>query len=509
MRILVSCCVVLLWMSPALEARELKPATVFSDHMVLQREKPVPIWGRGDPGEVVTVHFAGQTKTATTTPDGKWQVHLDPLMASAAPQTLTIQSNSQSGRRREVTDVLVGEVWLGSGQSNMAMAVNRAQNFDTEQAAANLPLIRMFREESGATPTLNPDAAGKWTVCSPDTVGTFSATLFFFGREVNRELGVPVGLINSSVGGTPIESWIAEDVQASVPELQAAVAAAHKGDAEFDEARAKADYAKALDRWQQQVARAKAAGGPPPRRPRDPVEQRARRGGLGDLFNGKIHPLIPFALRGLLWYQGEANAQPGKGELYQHQLPLLVQDWRARWGEELPFAWVQLPNFERTGDGWMLVREAMLKSLQLPQTGMAITLDIGEPRDIHPRNKQEVGRRLALWALGTVYRRDVRATSGPLLANQRVQGSEVVLTFDHATGGLKASTDFLRGFEIASEDRQWKPASARIQGNTVIVTTPDVTRPVAVRYAWAANPEASLFNAAGLPASPFRTAEWP
>jgi len=492
----------------ALPAADLKLAAVFGDHLVLQRDKPVPVWGWADPGEKITVEFAGQAKTATADAAGKWMVKLGPLAASAEPRPLTVQSE-KPGRKIELSDVLVGEVWLGSGQSNMAMGVSRAKDFEAEKAAANLPLLRMFREESASSPAPQPEAKGKWAVCSPETVGAFSATLYFFGRELHRELKVPVGLINSSVGGTPIESWIAAEAQASSPELKAATEAAAKAEAAFDEAAAKANYEKALARWKEQAAKAKAAGQPAPRKPLDPLATRARKGGGGGLFNGKIAPLIPYAIRGVVWYQGEANSQPGKGPFYQYQLPLLVNDWRARWGEELPFAWVQLPNFARPGEGWMLVREAMLKTLRLPRTGMAITVDIGDAKDIHPKNKQDVGKRLALWALGEVYGQKVASTSGPLPAGHEARGSEMVVSFKHADGGLQAKGGELKGFAVAGEDRQWKPATARIEGNQVIVASPDVKKPIALRYAWEPDPQCNLFNGAGLPASPFRTDDWP
>jgi sialate O-acetylesterase len=407
-------------------------------------------------------------------------------------------------------DVLVGEVWLGSGQSNMAMAVSRALDFQTEQAAANLPQIRMFTERSSAATAPQPDASGTWSVCSPETVGTFSATLYFFGRELHSKLQVPVGLINSSVGGTPIESWIAAEAQAKTPELRAAHEAAIQALADFDATQAQAQFEKALARWREQAAAAKAAGKTAPRRPTNPADQRNRRGGPGGLFNGKIAPLIPYAIRGAVWYQGEANSQPGKGHLYQYQLPLLVRDWRERWGEEFPFAWVQLPNFGRNGEGWMLVREAMLKTLRLPNTGMAITVDIGESNDIHPKNKQDVGRRLAFWALGTVYQQTGIATSGPLPDGHTVNGAGVVCSFTHTDGGLRrASGGELKGFSLAGEDRQWQPATAVIVGDKVLVSHPNVRKPVAVRYAWASDPECNLTNGQGLPASPFRTDDWP
>lgn len=494
----------LLAMPDAVSAADLKLATVFSDHMVLQRETSVPVWGWADPDELVTVIFAGQEKTAKAEADGLWKVALDPLKTSQEPGTLTVKS-SRPDRTVTIGDVLVGEVWLGSGQSNMAMAVSRALNLEKEKASANLPLIRMFKETSAAAKTPQADSKGRWEVCSPATVGTFSATLFFFGREVQRELGIPVGLINSSVGGTPIESWIAETAQASSPPLQAALAEAAKADAGFDENAAKAAHAKALARWQVAAEQAKAAGQPPPRKPVDPLEQRQRKGSAGGLFNGKIAPLIPFAIRGAVWYQGEANSKTGKGILYQHQLPLLIRDWRERWGMEFPFAWVQLPNFERPESEWMEVREGMLKTLSLPKTGMAITLDIGDPKDIHPKNKQEVGRRLSLWALGEVYEQKVASTSGPLPTGHTVKGANIEITFRHTEGGLVAKGGELREFVISGTDEVWKPAAARIEGEKVIVSSPSVPQPVAVRYAWKPNPEASLFNGAGLPASPFRT----
>lgn len=495
-------------MTTTLPAAELKLAAVFSDHMVLQRDEAVAVWGWADPGEKITVEFAGQKQTAKADAEGKWMVKLAALPANAEPHILVAHAEKPD-RKVQVTDVLVGEVWLGSGQSNMAMGVSGVRDFEAEKAAANLPLIRMFNEKSSAAKTPPSDAKGKWSVCTPDTVGYLSATLFFFGRELHRELKIPVGLINSSVGGTPIESWISAEAQAKVPELKPALAADAKATTGVDEAKMKADYEKVLVRWKAQAAKAKAAGQLLPRKPKDPLEQRNRRGGPGGLFNGKIAPLIPYTIRGVVWYQGEANSHPGKGALYQYQLPTLVQDWRTRWDAKLPFAWVQLPNFQRDGEDWMLVREAMLKTLRVPKTGMAITIDIGDPRNIHPTNKQDVGKRLALWALGEVYGQKVSASSGPLPAGHKVKGADVVLSFTHTEGGLQAKGGDLKGLVIAGEDHQWKSAQARIEGDKVIVSSPDVKKPVAVRYAWATNPDCNLFNGAGLPASPFRTDDWP
>ena len=425
---------------------------LFSDHAVLLSGAAVPVWGWADAGENVEVSFAGQTKSATPDANGKWMVKLDALKAEAKPQELTVKGKNTL----TVKDVLVGEVWLGSGQSNMALPVSKANDYEKEMGAAQFPQLRMFSVRSKPSATASENCGGQWSVCSPETVGGFSAALYFFGREIHKTLGVPTGLINSSVNGTRIERWSAPDAQ--VPDAAA-----------------------------------------------DPAEKSRR----GELFNGKIAPLIPYAIRGAVWYQGESNTKDEKqSSLYHQQLKLLITDWRKRWGSEFPFAWVQLPNLPRPDNNWPLIRESMLKTLSLPKTGMAITIDIGEEKNVHPKNKQEVGRRLSLWALGEVYGKKVPSTSGPLPAGHEVKGDKIVLKFTHADGGLAAKEGELRGFLIAGEDKQWKPATATIAGDTVIASSPEVTNPVAVRYAWKAWPDCNLFNGAGLPASPFRTDEW-
>jgi sialate O-acetylesterase len=476
---------------------------LFSDHAVLQRGRPVPVWGEADPGEEVRVSIAGQTRAATADGQGRWRVRLDPL-EPGGPLTLTVQSRAGTLTAR---DVLVGEVWLGSGQSNMAMTVSRAKDYEREQAGADRPQIRVFREESPSSSTPNREPRGRWVVCSPATVGTFSATAYFFGRELHETLKVPVGLLVSAVGGTPIEAWISPEAQHAEPALKGFFAAMAKDDEGFDEAAARTRYEKQLATWKEAAAEAKAAGKPAPKKPQDPVAARARKRDVGGLFQGKIAPLVPYAIRGVLWYQGEANTVPPKGPFYEHQLRLLVRDWRHRWGEgDVPFAWVQLPNFRAPGRDWVLVREAMLKALDLPRTGMAVTVDIGDPGNIHPTNKQDVGERLALWALATVYNRAV-ASSGPLAAAAKAAGAEMIVSFTHDDGGLVARDGALRGFEIRGRDGRWVKADARIVGATVVVSHPDVPAPVAVRYAWADVPDANLYNGADLPASPFRLGE--
>lgn len=492
----LACCVILLLVGAT--RAEVRLPAVISDHMVLQAGRKATLWGWADADESITVSIAGQSRTVSPTgADHRWTAEFDSLPAGG-PHTLTI-----AGRNTvQVQDVLIGEVWLGSGQSNMNMRVSACRHFENEKDAAAVPQIRMFTEGSGAAKESQAVGKGTWVVCSPDTVGTFSGTLYFFGREIHRELKTPVGLIHSSVGGTPIESWISPEAQRSSPDLKEFFDEREKELSAFDAAAAKVRYEKQLAAWKEAVARAKAEGKPRPRAPRDPIAANARRADVGGLFNGKVAPLVPYTLRGVLWYQGEANTAGTKPQYYERQLRLLVTDWRSRWGQEtLPFAWVQLPNFEGANRDFPAVREAMRRALTLPETGMAITIDIGEARDIHPKNKQDVGRRLAAWALGTVYGRDV-VISGPLPRKAETTGSQIRITFDHAEG-LASRSGPLTGFEVQGADGQWRATSARVDSKAVVLTPDDVDSPKAVRYAWINNPSVALYNAAGLPASPF------
>jgi sialate O-acetylesterase len=397
----------------------------------------------------------------------------------------------------------------------MGFTVSRALNFEQEKTTADLPKLRMFTVLSGTAPQPEEDCKGKWVVCSPDAVASFSAAAYFFGRELHAKLNVPMGLINSSVGGTAIESWTSWDAQKDVPQLKFIFDSWDQRIAEFDPVKAKAAYENQKATWQTTADKAKAEGKPAPVAPRAPGEPRKDPNRPANLFNGKIAPLVPYTFRGAIWYQGESNADTvERGAAYRLQLPLMIADWRKRWGNEFPFAWVQLPEYvARNSDGWALVQEAMLKSLKVPQTGMAVALGLGEIHDIHPKNKQEVGKRLATWALAEVYAKksakDAPTTAmGPLFASSKIAGKEVTVTFTQAAS-LMAKDGELKGFTIAGEDKQWKPATAKILKGAVVVSSPEVAKPAAVRYAWGSNPEFNLFNGAGLPASPFRTDDWP
>lgn len=481
---------------------DVRVPAVFSDHMVLQSGVSAPVWGWAAADEKIKLEIDGKSAEATAGKDGKWRAKL-PELKTGGPHKLVVAG----ANRIEIDDVLVGEVWLGSGQSNMGMKVNAAKDFEKEKAAAELPLIRVFDTGMQNTPEPSEDCKGRWTLCSPETVGAFSASAFFFGRELHRELKVPVGLIVSAVGGTPIDSWVDRAVQESAPEMKGFFAAQTAEGAEVDPAKEKAAFNAAMKRWQEDAKKARAEQKPLPRRPRNPADVRARKSNLGGLFNGMIMPLAPYAIRGAIWYQGEANTVPSKAPYYQYQLAMLVNDWRKRWGAEFPMAWVQLPNYAGIGRDIPQVREAMLKTLRMPKTGMAITIDIGETNNIHPKNKQEAGRRLAQWALATVYEKSGVESSGPLPMKHEVRGGEIVVSFTHARG-LIAKGGEPTGFQIAGEDQKWQPATAKIVGETVVVSSPAVATPVAVRYAWENDPKCNLYNEAGIPASPFRTDEW-
>jgi sialate O-acetylesterase len=490
---------------------EVKLPSVFSDHMVLQRDASVPVWGWADPGEVVAVSIAGQTKTATTDAQGRWSVKLDNLPTASEPVTMTVKGKNTI----TVSDVLIGEVWLASGQSNMQMGVNGVTNAWQEKATAKFPQIRMFTVARRTAVTPQTNCAGAWIVCSPETVGNFSAAAYFFGRELHQTQKTPVGLLNASWGGTAIEAWTSISAQEGKSELTPVFEVwRQKTSVPYDEGKAMAQYHRQMTVWTNVSEKSRAAGKPLPQQPKVPVAPRLQSNHPANLFNGMIAPLIPYAIRGAIWYQGENNSRGEFARIYATQLPLLIQDWRQRWDQgPFPFAWVQLPNFKKpTADpgavsDWSVMRESMLRSLTVPNTGMAITIDVGDEANIHPRDKQTVGRRLALWARAKVYGEPI-PFSGPLPAGHQIKDGAIMVNFTHADRGLVARGGELKGFAIAGADQKWVWAQAKIEGSQVTVLSPEVKSPVAVRYAWADNPDCNLYSGAGLPASPFRTDNW-
>ncbi len=478
--------------------------SLFSDHMVLQQDLSPSIWGNAEPGEEISVTFVGETRKTCADPQGKWKIIL-PAPSAAGPFAMTIQGQDNC---IEIHDILMGDVWVGSGQSNMEMPVWNTKNAPRELLRANRPQIRLFTVSKHVSREPLDECEGKWFVCTPQSASWFSAVLYYFGRDLNKALHCPIGLIHSSWSGTPAESWVSRSTLESSPNLTIMLDQLRQEDAEYPAALAV--FAKEMADWTEAANRAEARGGPAPEKPKGPdnPDNHWREAGL---YNGMIHPLTQYAIRGVIWYQGESNAE--RAYQYRTLFPALIHDWRAAWGQgDFPFLFVQLANFKPRLDQpgpaqWAELREAQVMALDLPNTGMAVAIDIGEADDIHPKNKQAVAERLALNALTKTYGKRIEY-SGPVLESMKTEGNKAILTFSHAKG-LKAKNGPVKGFAVAGADQHFVWADAAVKGNTVIVSSSEVTNPVAVRYGWADNPECNLYNSAGLPASPFRTDNWP
>lgn len=472
---------------PALAFARPVPVELFADHAVLQRDKPIPVWGRATPGEKLTVSFGGASHSATTDEQGRWQVVLKPRPASAKPEDLVMQGE---GAPVVVKDVLVGEVWLASGQSNMDMSVNSCNDSAVEIAAASFPQIRFFKLPQVSALQPKDTVTGSWKVCSPSTVGAFSGVGYFFARDLHQKLGVPVGVVQSAWGGTAVLPWTSRETLNSVPELKdvadSRIAAYQKS--------VRDDAKPMLAQWIPSL-----------------------------LFNGMIAPLVPYSIRGAIWYQGESDADHAKdADQYGTVFPLLIRDWRRHWGQDFPFYFVQLPNWigQNGNTNWPVLREAQFQTMkQMPQTGMAVALDVGEANDVHPHNKQDVGKRLALLARAKTYGEKGLVWQSPFYQSSKVTSGKIRVQFD--TGGSPLMVGKKNGldpvqpapgaklewFEIAGADGTFVPADALIDGdNAVVVSSPQVPTPTQARYAWAQNPEGcNLYNQAGLPAAPFHT----
>lgn len=457
---------------------------VFGDHMVLQQNAPIRVWGTADPGEGVTVSLGSKSGNATADGGGAWRVDLPALAADGKAHTMTVKGKNTV----EFKDILLGEVWICSGQSNMEWAVNGSLNPKEEIAAADHPQIRLFNVPGHvAKPDPETEVRGQWQICSPETIPGFTAVGYFFGRELQKELKVPIGLVGTNWGGTRIEPWTPPVGFKAVPDLK--------------------DYVENLEA----IAKARQEGAKAP----------GPKGGAVQIYNGMVHALTPLSVRGAIWYQGESNA--GDGLRYDFLKEGLVKGWRSVFeNDELSFYWVQLANFQAPSDkpeggGWGPVREGQRRALRLPKTGMAVTIDIGNDKDIHPKNKQDVGKRLALLALAKDYKKDVVA-SGPLYKGMKKEGSKIRISFDHVGSGLiageKAGLDpvketkgaELARFSIQDDAGKWYWAQAKIDGDTILVWHDEVKTPQHVRFGYESNPEGiNLYNKEGLPASPFTT----
>ncbi len=479
----------------------LRLPALFSDHAVLQRDLPLPVWGWAAPGATVRVAVAGQTARGIADAAGRWQVRLDPLPLAPRPTLLSVDAGSES---LAVHDVVVGDVWLCAGQSNMKRPYGRYSTPE-ERQTDDLPLVRHFEVVVRGALAPADEGAGAWRVCTPATVRSFTGTGYFFGRQVHRATGVPIGLLNASQGSTRIAAWLAPDQVDAVPEL----APLRPGlDAAFAAFRAQ------QERYPPADALAASRVTPP----------------AYALYFGMIHPLIPYGLKGALWYQGESDA--GDGALYWHKLRALVGGWRAAWGQgDVSFYVVQLPAFRppsddpSQGDGWGAFRLAQARVLTLPRTGLAVTIDAGLTNNVHPDNIRTIGGRLALWALRHDYGRSNTACLGPLVREMTVSNGTAWIAFDHAEGGLvigrardagetapvvELKDAVLPGVAVAGADGRWVWADAVPDGPALRVSSPAVPRPAVVRYAWNASQPGRLYlyNRAGLPAAPF-VAEFP
>lgn len=486
-----------------------KLPNIFGSHMVLQQKHKNPVWGKADPGEQVTVVIGRQNKTTKADKNGDWTVRLDPLPAGG-PYQMVVKGKSTV----TFNDVLVGEVWVCSGQSNMKWTVQGSDNAALEIMTAKFPRLRIVTVPNVGAQEPQWNFNGKWEAVTPATIPSFSAAGYYFGRILHQALDVPVGLINNAWGGSAAEAWVRRDVLEEDKRYAELMAKWKQTEDTYDHEKVVAAYQKKREQWQAAFKKAKAEGKPLPRAPRAPRNPLAGQHRPANLYNGVLKPTIGYGIKGAIWYQGESNAS--RAEQYGHLFPLMIQHWRDEWKQgDFSFYWVQLADFrdekaEPAESDWAELREAQTKSQRLPNTGQAVITDVGEGRDIHPRNKQEVGKRLARLALAKNYGRNIPHRS-PEFKSMTLKGNKATIKFDHVSSGLYAfDTREVRGFTIAGKDKKFHHAQAVIKGkDTVEVWSDAVKNPVSVRYNWADNPIGNLTTKDPLPATSFRTDNWP
>ena len=496
--------------TPLAAQAELKLPAIIGDRMVLQQKQANPIWGWDTPGTNVVVAFRGQVKKAKAGDDGKWTVKLDAVDASFEPTSIVIEGSS----RRKIEDVLVGEVWMCSGQSNMGMTVSGDWKYEVESLSSNHPNLRLITVPRVGTQELQNDFKGQWEAANSDNCRGFSAVGFFYGRYLHEILDVPVGLINNAWGGSAAEAWVRRDSLEKDPRFQATMATWKQREIQLQSDEAFEKYVAALDAWFIKATEAKAAGKRAPREPRSPASTLSGNQRPGNIFAGVVHPTLGYGMKGVIWYQGESNA--GRAWEYAQLFPYMIEQWRAEWGQgDFPFYWVQLADFQAEVDqpgesSWAELRESQSKTMSLPNTGEAVIIDLGEGNDIHPKNKYDVAARLVRWALAKDYGIESIEPKSPAYQDMNIVENKAVLTFDHIAGGLRTvDVNEVRGFAICGEDRKWVWASAKITDtDTIEVWSDDVAAPVAVRYAWANNPVCNVHSRIGLPLTPFRTDEF-
>ena len=492
-------------LTPVLRA-ELKLPAIIGDHMVLQQNQADPIWGWDTPGTKVTVSFAGKSYAATAGADGRWTVKLAPLPANATPQTLTISGST----KRELKDVLIGEVWMCSGQSNMGFKLAEDWNGDLEAEASKLPNLRLISVPRVGTQELQDDFKGQWEASTPDSAKKFTAVGFLYGRYLHEILNVPVGLIDNSWGGSSAEAWVRRSSLEKDPRFKLLMEATVKQEAAAQTEKAKLDYEQAMIKWKAAAEKAKAEKKTPPRAPESPQQWLAGNHRAGNIFAGVLNPTLGYGIKGVIWYQGESNS--GHAYEYASLFPFLIEQWRKEWAQgDFPFYWVQLANYmpekPTPGDSaWAELRESQTKTLQLKNTGQAVIIDLGEGNNIHPRNKHDVAARLVRWALVKDYGMKLPYRS-PEFKKLAIAGNKATVTFDCFGSKLRPfGVAEVKGFAVCGADKVWHWATGTIvRDNEVVVTSSEVAAPVAVRYAWADNPVCNLFSNEGLPVTPFRS----
>ncbi len=500
---------------------EIKLPAVFNDHAVLQRGVEIPVWGTAAPNETVSITLNNIEVSGQADEDGNWITKL-PKQKAGGPYKLEIKGENII----TLEDIYIGDVWFCSGQSNMDMTVAKedrywcgVNNEAEEVANANYPLIRVFDVDYTPSHTLRTDVKGKWEICSPQTVGHFSAVAYFFAREIYQKYKIPVGMVTSTFGASTAETWISKEALEAHPNLKPILDAYTAKWDKFvsDSSVTMTKYRELMKKYAGDVAILRASAGDAnskslkaPKNPDPELDQH----NPYVCYNGMINGLIPYAIKGALWYQGESNGP--SADNYREIMETLISDWRSRWNlGDFPFLYVQLANYgnpmsKPVEDGSMMtVREAQLQNLSVKNTGMVVAIENAgdNPKNIHPKNKQEIGKRLGLIARAKVYREKVEY-SGPLFKKYKVKKNTIVLCFSHVGKGLVAKNDSLTGFAICGEDKNWVWADAQIKGKKVVVSSTEVPNPVAVRYCWGTNPPASLMNKAGLWTPNFRTDNW-
>lgn len=492
-------CLLALALTTKLSAK-LEIPSIFGDSMVLQQNSENAIWGWADAGATVELLWQGQNLKAQADADGYWRVQLTTGTASFDAHTLRIASGPAE---LHISDILIGEVWLCSGQSNMEWRVEQCGDPYLEKAAAHHPALRMITVPKIGTQIPQEDFTAAWLQCAPETVSQFSAVAYYFGRQLQQSLQVPIGLIACSYGASAAEAWVQRSTLENDPRFVTELNSWKAREANYD-------YQKVLAQWQEQVEKARANKQNAPRKPGNLLTSQGR---PGNLWAGMLQPVIGYGIRGTIWYQGESNA--GRAHNYKALFSLMIREWRQAWGQgDFPFYWVQLADFRAESaqpqkSAWAELREAQTQTLALPNTGQAVIYDLGEGRDIHPRNKQGVGKRLARIALARDYGLQVPYLN-PQFKSMAIEGDTITLSFEHVGSHLytfDVKTAF--GFVVAGEDQVWHPATARLTSkSTIEVMCEQVPNPVAVRYAWADNPVANVYSREGLPLTPFRTDDW-